>query len=225
MRDMDSVTDEGLVARVIDGEPQLFEQLMRRNNTRVYRTARSVLRDNAEAEDVMQDAWVRAYEHLREFDGRSLFSTWLTRIALHEALARVRRRRGHEPLQSVPEDDVMFHAEERSPEQNATDGELRGVLERAIDALPDEFRTVFMLRAVEELSSVETASCLGIPEATVKTRLHRAREKLRVRLTQDLEPQLAVAFEFLRPRCDRVVAGVFSRLGLDLALAQHTRGR
>lgn len=210
--DVTTMTDESIVSAVLDGETQLFEHLMRRNNRRIYRAALSILRDDREAEDVMQDAYVRAYEHLRDFDHRARFSTWLTRIAIHEALARVRRTRKHAPLDSVSEDHVMQQPPPPTPEQRASDTEMRGVLERAIQALPDDFRTVFMLRAVEEMSGVETAACLGIPEDTVKTRLHRARGRLQEILLAELEPKATGAFDFQAPRCDRVVYGVLQRL-------------
>lgn len=209
-----TTTDEDLVRRVLAGEPRLFEHLMRRNNRRIYRAARAILRDDREAEDVMQDTYVRAYEHLREFDGRARFSTWVTRIAVHEALARTRRNQRHESLDSLPEDQAMSRTTQPTPEQSASDGEMRGVLERAIGALPDDFRTVFMLRAVEEMSGVETAECLGIPEDTVKTRFHRARNRLQEILLAELEPKVTATFDFAAPRCDRVVAAVFRRLGI-----------
>lgn len=209
------ITDEDIVELVRNGDVHLFEHLMRRNNRRVYRAACAILGDGREAEDVMQDAYVRAYEHLREFDGRARFSTWLTRIAVHEALARVRRRRRHQPLDSLSEDHAMFHTDEPTPEQRTSDGEMQSVLERAIEALPDDFRIVFILRAVEEMSGVETAACLGIPEDTVKTRLHRARGRLREILLAELEPKVTSTFDFPVPRCDRVVRGVLCRLRID----------
>jgi RNA polymerase sigma-70 factor (ECF subfamily) len=158
----------------------------------------------------MQDAYVRAYAHLREFDRRARFSTWVTRIAVHEALARTRRNRRHEAL---PEDHAMPPNAELSPEQHASDAEMRGVLERAIGALPDDFRVVFVLRAVEEMSGVETAECLGIPEDTVRTRFFRARSRLQELLLAELEPKVTGTFDFAAPRCDRVVGEVLRRLG------------
>jgi RNA polymerase sigma-70 factor (ECF subfamily) len=212
--DVSAMTDEDLVLRVLEGEPRLFEHLMRRNNRRVYRAAWAILRNEAEAEDVMQDAYVRAYTHLREFDGRARFSTWLTRIAIHEAFARTRRARRQESIDPTSEGNVMPPSSAPTPEQRASDVEMRRVLERAIEALPDDFRVVFMLRAVEEMSGSETAACLGIPEDTVKTRLHRARGRLQEILLTELEPKTASTFDFVAPRCDRVVSGVFARLGI-----------
>jgi RNA polymerase sigma-70 factor (ECF subfamily) len=208
-----SATDEEIVARVRAGERALFEHVMRRYNQRVYRAARAILRDDHEAEDVMQEAYVRAYEHLGEFEGRARFSTWLLRIAVHEALARLRRAKRFEPLTGESEEPSMSTQRPASPEQSASDQEMRALLEQAIDALPDDFRAVFVLRAVEELSGAETAECLGIPEETVKTRLFRARGRLQEAILGTLEPKLPRAFEFQRPRCDRIVAAVLRRIG------------
>jgi RNA polymerase sigma-70 factor (ECF subfamily) len=212
---MSTLSDEQVVARVRAGETQLFELIIRRHNQRIYRAARAILRDDGEAEDVMQDAYVRAYAHLHEFEGRALFSTWLTRIAVHEALARLRRRRRFQPMDAESQEtQAMPTAPPSTPEQHASDGEIRAVVEKAIDSLPDEFRSVFVLRAVEEMSGAETAECLGIPEETVKTRLHRARARLQETLLQALEPAAPRAYEFHLSRCDRVVEVVFARLGL-----------
>jgi RNA polymerase sigma-70 factor (ECF subfamily) len=206
-------TDEEIVARVRAGEAALFELIMRRYNARLYRAARAILRSDSEAEDVMQDAYVRAYAHLHEFEGRARFSTWLTRIAVHEALARVRRARRLQPIDAENHEAHPMSTPSRcSPEQQASDGEIRVALERAVDSLPDDFRTVFVLRAVEEMSGAETAECLGIPEETVKTRLFRARVRLQEALLEALEPVARETFAFHRARCDRVVAGVFARI-------------
>ncbi len=199
------------------GEVALFELLMRRNNQRVYRAIRSILRDESEIEDVMQDAYVRAYEHLRDFEGRARFSTWLTRIAVHEAFARARRRKRFDSLESHTEESSMSTEPAASPEQRTSDVEMRSVLESAIEKLPEDFRAVFVLRAVEGMSGVETAECLGIPEDTVKTRLHRARGRLQEMLVQSIEPALPQVYEFHLGRCDRVVAAVLNRIGVKNA--------
>ncbi len=227
-KDVSELTDEEIVDRVLAGERRLFEQLMRRQNRRVYRTSRAILRDEREAEDVMQDTYVRAFAHLSDFAGKqgARFSTWLTKIAVHEAFARLRRARRHESLDSMSDhqrekvimsssDDARAPREAATPEQSASDGEMNLILERAIGELPEDFRVVFMLRAVEEMSGVETAECLGIPEDTVKTRLHRARGRLQEILLAELEPKATRAFAFEAPRCDRVVAAVLHRLGID----------
>lgn len=205
--------DEELVEKVRAGESALFELLMRRHNQRLYRAARAILRDDAEAEDVMQDAYVRAYEHLAEFEGRARFSTWLTRIAVHEALARARRRGRFDAFDAEREEKAMSTPIASDPEQNASDAEMRSVLETAIGKLPDEFRSVFVLRAVEGMTGAETAECLGIPEETVKTRLFRARARLQQMLLESVEPALPAVWEFGAGRCDRVVAAVLVRIG------------
>ncbi len=190
-----TLTDEEIIARVRAGELQLFELLMRRHNRRIYRTARAILRNDGEAEDVMQDTYVRAYAHLQEFEGRARFTTWLTRIAVHEALARVRRGRRFETFDAHAEEtQSMATVPHPSPEQQASDREMRSLLESAIDGLSDEFRAVFVLRAVEEMSGAETAECLGIPEETVKTRLFRARARLQETLLEALEPTAPPAY-------------------------------
>jgi RNA polymerase sigma-70 factor (ECF subfamily) len=209
-----SMTDEEIVARVRAGERRLFELIMRRHNARVFRTARAILRDADEAEDVMQEAYVRAYEHIGDFDGRARFSTWLTKIAVHEALARLRRRGRFEPIESEQQEEQLMSTKASvSPDAQASNGEMRVVLEKAIDALPDDFRAVFVLRAVEELSGAETAACLGIPEETVKTRLHRARTRLQEAILASIEPALPAVYDFHLSRCDRVVTAVLRRIG------------
>ncbi|MGZ6124163.1 MAG: RNA polymerase sigma factor [Myxococcales bacterium] len=201
-------TDGQVIERVLAGDTGLFELIMRRHNERLYRAVRSILRDEAEAEDAMQAAYLHAYAHLADFEGRSAFATWLTRIAIHEALAR--RRRGLRTVGEEEEADVP--ADTRSPEEGANDMESRKLLTRAIDALPEHFRTVFVLRQVQELSIEETARCLELEPATVKTRLHRARALLRRRLLAEIEPGGRGALPFAAPRCDRVVASVLARL-------------
>jgi RNA polymerase sigma-70 factor (ECF subfamily) len=184
---------------------------MRRHNQRVFRATRAVLRNDDEAEDAMQAAYLSAFTHLKDFGGRAAFSTWLTRIAVHEAFARLRRAKRTASL-----DDVEIEEEEmsrtRSPEDAASDVELRGLLEDAVDSLPLGFRTVFVMRAVEDMSAVDVAEALGIPEETVRTRLHRARGLLRERLAQKLEDAAPAAYAFHLSRCDRVVAAVLAQL-------------
>ena len=202
--------DEQVIARVRAGEVQLFELLMRRYNERIYRAVRSILRDESRAEDVMQAAYLRAFSQLAAFEARSSFTTWLTRIAINEALAE--RRRG---LRMVPQDGATMSelpGPGRSPEESAQDQEHRLLLVRAVDALPEHFRTVFILRQVQELSVEETARCLDLREETVKTRLHRARALLRRELLDQVEPLLGNVLPFKAPRCDRVVAAVLARI-------------
>jgi RNA polymerase sigma-70 factor (ECF subfamily) len=210
--------DEELVERIRNGETALYEMLMRRYNQRIYRIALTIMRNDAEAEDVMQETYVRAFQHLGEFAGEAKFSTWLTRIAIYEALGRVRRRtRIAEPTprsEASVDIDIMdtVTTEERDPERQAYDRELRLVLERAIDGLPDKYRSVFMLRAVEGLDANETALALDISVENVKTRLHRGRALLRKELEHRAGIVAPEIFPFHLSRCDRVVEGVFRRI-------------
>jgi RNA polymerase sigma-70 factor (ECF subfamily) len=210
-----ALTDEQVVAQVLDGQTALFEVLMRRHNERVYRAARAIVRDEREAEDVMQQAYVNAYAHLRQFDGRAAFATWLTRIAVNEAISRVRRDRRYEPLDT----DVAAGAEAfmgaqvpADPERQAFARELGALVEAAVDRLPDGCREVFMLRQIEGLNTQETAASLGVSEDVVKTRLSRARAALRRELFERAGLAAPSAFSFPQPRCDRVVAAVLSRI-------------
>jgi RNA polymerase sigma-70 factor (ECF subfamily) len=210
------VTDEEVVARVLAGETALFEVLMRRYNQRVYRAARAILGNDLEAEDVMQDAYVRAFAHLAQFERRASFATWLTRIAIHEALARARRAGRHESL-DAGEDPPALHAvppvvAHRDPERRMFDQEMKSFLEAAIGGLSVDYRTVFMLRDVEGMSTAEAAEALGVSEDVVKTRLHRARGLLREALYERAGAATPAAFQFEAPRCDRVVGQVMRRI-------------
>ena len=207
--------DEVVVERILDGHVALFEVLMRRHNERLYRAARAIVRDDAEAEDVMQQAYVNAYAHLRQFDGRASFATWLTRIAVNEAISRARRRGRYESFddQNPAFGTVFAMAAANNPERQAFAHEMKVILESAIDTLPDGQREVFMLREVEGLSTAETASSLGVSEDVVKTRLSRSRAALRRDLFDRVGATAAQSFTFLRPRCDRVVAAVLARIG------------
>lgn len=220
-----TLPDEEAVRRIRGGETALFEVLMRRYNRRLYRVARSIVKDDGEAEDVMQQAYVNAYTHLDQFAERARFRTWLTRIAVHEALARARRsarlesfdammdRSGREPEELV--------ASQLDPEQQALTGEFRCVLESSLDAIPEIYRTVFVLREVEGLDTAETAECLGVSEDTVKTRLYRARALLRAEVFERAGLASSEVFRFHLTRCDRVVAKVFAQLELPPPARPH----
>jgi RNA polymerase sigma-70 factor, ECF subfamily len=210
-----AMPDDEVVRRVCHGETALFEVLMRRYNRRLYRIARAVVKDEHEAEDVMQQAYVNAFTHLRQFEGRAQFSTWLSRIAIHEALGRRRRARPTESLDTDGDGEPMetLSSSAPDPERQAYAGELRHLLESSVDALPEHYRMVFMLRDVEGLSTAETAEGLDIGEEAVKTRLHRARAMLRRELYDRAGATSGEAFHFHLTRCDRVVAAVFARLG------------
>ena len=207
-------SDEQIVQQVLDGNTALFELIMRRHNERLYRAARAITRDEREAEDVMQQAYVNAFSNLRQFKGHAQFVTWLTRIAINEALARVRSRGRYAPLDedaSNVEKFMPWHSTP-DPERQAFSGELRDLLEWAIDTLPDGAREVFVLRDVEGLSTAETAASLGVSEDVVKTRLSRARGALRRALLARAGASASEAFRFQRPRCDRIVAHVLARI-------------
>jgi RNA polymerase sigma-70 factor, ECF subfamily len=209
-----TLTDEQIVTQVLAGQTGLFEILMRRYNERVYRVARAIIRDDHEAEDVMQQAYVNAYTHLRQFNGSARFSTWLTRIAVNESLARMRRRGQYEALDDEVSniEPFMSHIPADNPERQAFTGELRDLLEWAIDTLPDGMREVFMLRDVEGLSTADVAEALGVSEDAVKTRLSRGRAALRGVLLARAGATASEAFRFYRPRCDRVVDQVLARI-------------
>jgi RNA polymerase sigma-70 factor (ECF subfamily) len=198
-----------------------FERLMRRYNQRLFRVARAVLRDDADAEDALQDAYVQAYRKLDGFRGEAELGTWLTRIVINQALMRVRSRsRDRRVVSFTPagegtrELDVADTRAE-SPSDAALRGEVRKVLERRIDELPEVFRMVFVMREVEEMTARETADALGIPEATVRTRLFRARALLREALDRDMESARGGVFGFDGARCDRIVAAVLQRLDAE----------
>lgn len=208
------LSDEEVVRRIIEGERALFEILMRRYNQRLFRVTRSIVANDLEAEDIIQDAYVRAYEHLNQFEGRARFSTWLTKIAIYEAYARVRRV-DHQKVDSISMLEGMgmdMKANGRDPEEQIYNAELKTVLEKAFDALPDDYRSVFMLREIEGLSTAETAECLELSEENVKTRLHRARALLQRELYSLVGANANMAFQFLGPRCDRIVARVLERI-------------
>jgi RNA polymerase sigma-70 factor, ECF subfamily len=219
-----------LVERARAGDAIAFELIMRRYNRRLFRLARSVLRNAAEAEDVVQETYVRAYARLGDFVGPHGFSTWLGRIAMNEALGRLRGRdrvvslddyvkwgEGQSDVRRV--ETLMAH--QPDPERMAGDGELRRLLEQSIDRLPDEFRVVFVLRAVEGLSVAETAESLSILPQTVRTRFHRARRLLQEALGARFEALMPTAFEFGGERCDRIVATALRRLEPALQTARR----
>lgn len=209
------LSDQEVIAQVLAGRTALFEILMRRHNQRVYRTTRAILKDEREAEEVMQQAYVDAYVHLGQFDGRAQFSTWLTRIAVHASLAHVRRRHrfvsfdaAHPPSLK----NTVLASAAPNPEREAFGRELGALIEEAVDRLPAGTREVFMLRQVEGMSTAEVASTLDVSEDVIKTRLSRARATLRRDLAARAGGAVQEAFSFLGPRCDRVVAAVMHRL-------------
>ena len=211
--------DAELAIRVAAGEPAAFEALMRRHNRALFRTARAILRDDAEAEDALQEAYLQAYRAIGSFRGEAKLSTWLARIVANEALMRARKRARRAeivPLQpgtseteinEIPDDNM-----DQTPERSAQRFEMRRLLETQIDSLPDDYRVVFVLRAVEEMSVEESAEALGIPAATVRSRLFRARSLLREGLASKIDLATEEAFTFAGERCDRIVAHVLERI-------------
>lgn len=207
----DPASDAMVVREVLSGRLERFEVLIRRHNQRLFRAARSILREDAEAEDAVQQAYLSAYEHLGDFDGRASFGAWLTRITVNESL---KRRRGQALSCPVPVDpDASVTATTTpEPEQTVSRARLRGLLERSVDSLPESYRLVFVLRDVQELSTREAALSLEISEEAVRVRLHRARRALRDAIEQEAEGILPDLFGFEGARCDRITRQVLDAL-------------
>jgi RNA polymerase sigma-70 factor (ECF subfamily) len=210
-----TLTDEEVVARVLAGDISIFEILMRRYNQRLFRVARAILADDSEAQDVMQEAYMRAFRELATFRGEARFSTWLTRIACHEALARARKRRRLVPIQQGegggPPD---VPSQTSSPERELENRELQAILRKAVEVLPDPLRTVFCLREIEGLSTEETADALALTVENVRVRLHRAKRGLRQTLDERVGREVRRLYLFDGPGCDRMVEAVFARIAL-----------
>jgi len=215
-----SDVDLELTDRIAQRDPAAFEQLMRQHNGRLFRVVRAILKDEAEAEDALQDAYVDAYRHIRDFKGEAQLGTWLTRIAVDHALMRLRKQRRERRVIPIdaPESEVTASAStlvDPSAESAITGvmrGEMRAMLERRIDELPVAFRTVFVMREVEEMTVEETAECLSIPPATVRSRMFRARALLRNALAHDMDVATRDVFGFAGARCDRIVTAVLGRV-------------
>jgi RNA polymerase sigma-70 factor (ECF subfamily) len=218
-----SSDDADLVARARQGDAAAVRRIIRQHNQRLYRIARSIVRDDGEAEDVLQDAYARAFTNLASFRGEARLGTWLARIVMNEALGRLRRRRATVELNAMTEGDAREAEIIRFPNANpqidpetaVAQRELRALLERAIDELPESFRTVLVARLIEGMSVEETADLLGIVPETVKTRLHRARRLLRAAMEKHIGPAMGDAFPFAGRRCERVADNVIARLGLS----------
>lgn len=207
-------SDNEILERILSGDMRAMEILMRLHNRTLFRTAHAILRDEAEAEEAVQDAYVKAYRNLGTFRGESKLSTWLVRITANEALMRRRRAQARaEPAQHEPASEAP------GPEEDAERAEVRRLIEAGINALPDGYRAVFVLRGLEELSVEETGLALGIPEATVRSRYFRARGLLRVWMAGGIDAKLQDAFAFAGARCDRIVRAVLGVLGASLAAA------
>lgn len=219
--DYSALPEPELVAYAKAGRREAFAALMTRGNQRLFRVARSIVRDEVEAEDVLQEAYVRAFAKLAEFRGEASIFTWLTRIVINEARGRLRKRRetvGLEALEAAQDRDgtiVMFPTTlgADDPERDAARSEMRRLLERAVDGLPEPFRVVFILRDIEGATMAETSDVLGVRPETVKTRLHRARAMLRDNVEKKIGPVILEAFPFAGRRCDRLTDAVLKRLG------------
>jgi RNA polymerase sigma-70 factor, ECF subfamily len=211
-----ALSDEALVEKTRAGDGLAFELLMRRHNQRLFRVVRSVLRDPAEIEEAMQQAYVAAFVHLDQFAGTARWSTWLCRIGFNEALARVRQGGRFVSIDNVSEDLMArkWKSSNVDPERAAADKELTTFLEQAVDRLPDIYRSVLVMREIEGMTTAETAAVLDVEEEVVKTRLHRARASLREAVEKRIGERLEDAFAFGNEHCDRVVAGVLERLKL-----------
>lgn len=215
-----ALTTSALVGRAQGGDPDAFRVIMQRANQRLFRVARAVLRDEIEAEDALQDAYVRAFLGLARFRGEADIVTWLTRIVLNEARSRLRRRRPSESLDALEKaqgakgEVILFPGMpvDAGPESDAARSQVRGLIEQAVDDLPPGYRVVFIMRDVEECTTEETAASLGLKPETVKTRLHRARRMLRQTLDARVSATLVGAFPFLGLRCSRITDGVLARL-------------
>jgi len=218
---LDALDDLELVRFALQRDGAAFRVIMQRHNQRLYRVARAIVHDESEAEDVVQEAYVRAFGSLGQFRGDSTLGTWLTRITLNEALGRVRRQR---PMVDLEVLDAHAAASkivafplmpaDSNPERTVAHRQIRQLIERAIDGLPEIFRVVFVMRDVQDMSVEETADLLGLPAATVKTRLHRARRQLRRMLDDQLASTLNDAFPFDGKRCQRTSDNVLRRLQL-----------
>jgi RNA polymerase sigma-70 factor, ECF subfamily len=218
---LDAVDDSGLVEQVRRGNASAFGALMRRYNRRLFRTARAILKDDGAAEDALQEAYVAAYRHMQDFRGDSAVGTWLTRIVVNQALQALRKSRRDRvvvPFDESPDGDRLLEiadAPSRTPENMMLSAEMRRLIERKIDELPESYRTVFMLREVEDMTVEETAAALDIPGATVRTRLFRAKARLRESLAQEMDVATQEVFGFDGERCDRIVRTVLARIDAE----------
>jgi RNA polymerase sigma-70 factor (ECF subfamily) len=214
-------TDAELVRRALDRDEAAVRAIMQANNRRLYRLARGILRNDAEAEDVVQEAYVRAFTHLEHFRGDSSLSTWLSRIAMNEALGRLRRARRAVDLDALPPgkleaEIIQFPlAASDDPERTMAQREIQAIVEHAVDELPEGFRLVFITRVIEGMNVEETAEILGLKPETVKTRLHRARTMLRDIVERKIGPVVMEAFPFAGRRCERLTDAVLKRLGYE----------
>ena len=210
-------TQINIIDKLRAGDPKAWEKTLQQNNQFLFRLARSIVKNDIEAEDVVQETYVRAYLKLSDFRGPTGFRSWLARIATNEALMRLRRNRNWQSLEELEETSTSVPQNAQinndlTPENQAMKKELTTIIENAVDTLPLDFRPVFILRNIQQLSTRETAECLDIPEATVKTRLHRASKLMRSQINQQLDMAESKAFEFAGSRCARITKRTLARI-------------
>ncbi len=217
----EAIDESVLVERILLHDEVAFEVLMRRHNAKLFRVARAILKNDADAEDALQESYIAAYRGMKRFQGLAKLSTWLTRIVINQALGRLRARRKDDVVVGIAvehrhslraQESFVDERPSESPDRIAFQAQLRGLLEQKIDALPLVFRTVFIMREVDDMSVEETAECLSIPAATVRSRLHRARAQLRESLSLEMDSITGRVFEFGGSRCDCIVAHVLEHL-------------
>ena len=205
--------DHEIIARVLRGEKELYAQIIKKYNQRLYRVAMSIINDDAEAEDIMQTAYIKAYENLSKFEFRSVFSTWLTRILINESLLRLKKRKRSFIMNEDTMNNELYHQhamDDQTPDKKLVNNELKGILEKLIAELPEKYRTVFIMRELENMNVAETQECLDLSEANVKVRLNRAKVLLRESINNYYKKEDIMHFHLLR--CDRMVKNVMSLL-------------
>jgi RNA polymerase sigma factor (sigma-70 family) len=209
MTELTAIPDHLLAAQIVQGKKELYEEIVRRYNQRLYRIARAIVKDDHAAEDVMQEAYIRAYNRLDSFEGKSGFATWLTRILINEAIAWLRKNKKMTYMENEAFPDMQEHSQ-NSPEKKLLNRELSALLENAIDSLPPRYRMVYVMREVEGLSIAETVDCLQLTESNVKVRLNRAKSMLREKLVSYYQPSEAYAFHLTR--CNRIASRVMKQI-------------
>jgi RNA polymerase sigma factor (sigma-70 family) len=206
-----SMDDEEIIHSILDGNRNDYEFIMRRYNERLYRIGISILKDENDVEDIMQETYIKAYKHLESFRQQSKFSTWLTRIMVNESLAKLRQRKRFEiSIDTETENEQLYFANSETPEKQLLQKELKNIIEAAIKNLPQKYQTVFMMREIENMNVQETAKSLNITTENVKVRLHRAKELLKTNIT--IASGTPEIFPFLQTRCDRVVSFVLENI-------------
>jgi RNA polymerase sigma factor (sigma-70 family) len=205
------IADIKIIEDVMAGDKEKYALLMRKYNQRLYRISKAYLKDEMEIEDVMQEAYIKAYQNLRKFESRAQFSTWITRILINECLQRLRKTNKEARLENNEEEIITMNlTDKKNPETESLNKELKTLLEDNIALLPEKYRAVFMMREVEKMSVEETSEALEITDSNVKVRLNRAKEMLRNALTNTYP--LGQVFEFNLVRCDRIARNVLSRI-------------